>query len=40
MKHTCHARGCEVPCRPQYLMSEYREGWARIFGGKQDVGLA
>ncbi len=28
MKHTCHARGCRTPCRPQYLMCPRH--WRRV----------
>lgn len=28
MKHTCHARGCEVRCRPEYLMCPGH--WRRV----------
>lgn len=28
MRHTCHARGCKVPCRPQYLMCPRH--WRRV----------
>jgi hypothetical protein len=28
MSHTCHARGCDVPCKPELLMC--RRHWGRV----------